>query len=153
MGIYNKGFSFKFSIGKAKEASIIVLTALFVILAVFAVFNAFAQSPLEIRFEQNPWIQAEKESIILFVKIANTTGVDVQKAVLEVKPKAENSLIIFPQAVKLSETLAPNDSRILTFNIRKAFPSEKLKPGNYTLELRVSFDGKEFASETVLEVK
>jgi hypothetical protein len=153
MSIYNKGFNFKFSIGKAKEAAIVILVILFVVLAVYAVSNAFAQSPLEIRFEQNPWIQSEKESIILFVKAANITGIDAKEAILEVKPKAENSLIIFPQTARLSETLAPNDSRVLTFNIRKALPSEALKPGKYTLELKVSFDGKEFNSETVLEVK
>jgi len=129
------------------------LVLLFIIFALYALYNAFMQNPLEIRFEQNPWKQTALHSNVLFVKVANITGKDVKLTVLELKPRAWNSLIILPQSAKISETLAPNDSRTLAFDIRKALPAQSLPAGKYTIDLKVSFDGKEYTAETVLEVE
>ncbi|MDO8647589.1 MAG: hypothetical protein Q7R70_04185 [Candidatus Diapherotrites archaeon] len=153
MSIYNKGFDFNFSLGRAKTIIIAGLVVLFAVFALYTLYNLFTQSPLEVRFEQNPWKQGELQSNLLFVKVANITGKNVKLAVLEVRPRAFNSIIILPHNARISETLAPNDSRILAFDIRKAFPQQALPPGKYTIDLTVSFDGKEYVSETVLEVE
>lgn len=153
MSIYSRGFDFKFGIGKAKEALIVVLIVAFVVFALFTLYNLFSQTPLEARFEQNPWKQDEKQSVLLFVKVSNTAGADVSNAVLKIQPKAQSQLVIFPQEAVISETLAPNDSRILTFNIRNAVPSRRLAAGKYTIALTINLGGKEFTSQTILEVQ
>ena len=153
MSIYNKGFGFKFGIGKAKAVIVAGLVVLFVVFAVYTLFNLFSQSPLEVRFEKNPWKQSELQSNLLSVKVANTTGKDVKLTLIEVKPRAGNSLIVLPFSAKISETLAPNDSRTISFDIRNAFPQQVLPAGKYTIDLKVSFDGKEFTKETVLEIE
>jgi len=153
MSIYGKGIGLNLDMGKAKTGLIAVLVVIFLILAAFAVSSIFTQPPLTVSYSANPWIQDEQSSILLSAKIANTSGKDVKLSVLSVKPRSGSSLIIFPQMAAVSETLAPNDSRTLTFNIRNAQPSEKLSPGKYTLDLRLLMDGKEFTQETVLEVQ
>jgi len=153
MSIYGKGIGLNLDMGKAKTAAIAVLVVIFVVLAAFAVSSIFAQPPLAISYSSNPWIQDEQSSILLSAKFVNTTGKDVKLSVLSVKPRSGSSLLIFPKLAAVSETLAPNDSRTLTFNIRNAQPSEKLSPGKYTLDLKLSMDGKEFLQETVLEVQ
>ena len=152
MSIYAKGFGFKFGVGKAKKIAIAGIAVLFVVFALYSLAPLLSQTPLEARFEQNPWLQSEKDSILLFVKVSNTTGSDVQNAMLEVRPKSE-ALIVFPQTASVDETLAPGDSRLLAFNIRKASPSSSLNAGNYTMELKLALDSKIFSSSIVLEVK
>jgi len=153
MSIYSKGFDFKFGIGKAKSFVIAGIVLLFIIFVIFTLYNLFSQAPLEARFEQNPWKQVEKNSDFLFVKVANTTGSDASNAVLKVEPKARGELIVFPKETVLSETLAPNDSRELAFNIRNAQLSQKLPAGKYTISVTLSISGRQFQTQAILEVQ
>ena len=153
MSIYSKGFGFKFGIGRAKSFVIAGIVLLFIIFVAFTFYNLFLQAPLEARFEQNPWKQVEKNSDFLFVKVANITGSGASNAVLRVEPKAKGELIVFPKEIVLSETLAPNDSRELAFNIRSSLPFQKLPAGKYTISLTLSISGRQFQTHTILEVQ
>lgn len=155
MSIYGKspGEGLGIDLGIVKTVAIAVLVVLFAVLAALSLASLFSQPPLSISYSSNPWVFSEQSSVILTAKIVNTTGKDVKLSVLSVKPRSQGSLLIFPQLSSLSETLAPNDSRTLYFNIRNANPSEKLSAGKYTIDLKLSMDGKEFTQETVLEVQ
>lgn len=150
MGIYsNPTVSFKPEI--AKLFLLIIVVAVILFAAYFVGSSVLAEKPLEAKFEFNPWNPLENRTNTLSVKVVNTTKENATDIVVEVVPKALESISVSPSKEKIFETLAPGDSRTIQFVVTPR-TENVLLPGNYTIDFKLSIDSQTFLSQEILKV-
>ena|SRR3990167_1649016 len=151
MGIYDDGYTPGFTaadLGKYAK----LLAVLFLLAAAYyamgQVNEALKPQPLEIRLEKEKI--KPSETLLLNVKVTNTTGKDASEVVLLVKARDEKSINITPLTSKIIKSLPANEWRQLDFLVN---PIGSISPGGFTITVETILSDQKFAKSAVVTVE